>query len=197
MIFTGCLLVGILAIVLTTKLEGWQDRLIEKYKNKTQSTEAYRAAESADNIARIGNATRKQNAIANKNRSVQKELDSIDSRIRELQRLRDSVDDKLRESTIYPYRDLGIIDKVIDKLEGMRANTLQEALLQCDADSKEHLKHLQEQWRREDEARDRQMQQQKDLENHWAQQRHNYAVEKEQQRQADELESIRRKLEDF
>lgn len=198
-IFSCCFVAGVLASVLITTLNGWQDRLIAKYKNKAMASQAYQEAVNADNATLAQNEQRRRNAIAQKNQFVQGQVDAIDSQLNKLQQLRDNVDAKLIESrNIYPYRDLGMIDKVIDKLEGMRANTLQEALLQCDADSREEFKELREQWQREEEKWERKMaQQQYESKILQEQQRHNHAVEYEQKRQADELESIRRKLEDY
>ena len=158
-IFFAGLAIGVLIIVLVTLLDGWKDRICSKHVEKMKASQEYKAAEEEDRAARRQNEQRKKNAIASRNQAVQRELDTIDSQIRALNQQHNTVDSALRNSTIYPYKDLYMIDRVIDKLEGMRANTLQEALLQCDEDNKDEREVLRAKLRREDEAWERRRQQ--------------------------------------
>ena len=93
-------------------------------------------------------------------------------------------------------KNLRAVNYIIDVIESRRADSIKEALNMYDAYVIEHDRRVLEEGRRRQEEIVRKYQAQQELEDYWAQQRHNYKLQKEAERQTDELKRIRKELED-
>jgi hypothetical protein len=190
---------GALAAILISKRKAWQERFIEDYKQKAMSSSEWSDAVSADCETKAKNTQRRAEARERKNRQVQEEVERIDRQLRELRAKYKEVDEKLMACTVYPYRKLSVIDRVIRRLEDMLANTLQEALLQVEEIMRKEAKDRERALREGQEAA---AARQRSWEAAQAQAAHNSRMESEARRMADEakraadeLEEIRRRQE--
>lgn len=191
-LFFGCLIVGILAVVVSMKWDGWQFGVKERSESRAKAREEYRTAENQDEEVRRQNRERKEKAVAARKREMETECAAIDAQLAELQSKRNKVDAALRANTVFPYRDLDKIERVIEILESYRADTLSEALRIYDdqeyhrnqivqAQFDERMRQIEQKWQRQDQ-----------FERDMAEAAHRRRMEELQQKQLDALEQERR-----
>lgn len=191
-LFFVCLIAGVLAIVMLAKWDGWQDGVMERCESRAKATEEYRTAENNDEEVRYQNRVRRERAVSARRWETERERASIDAQLAELQSKRNKVDAALRANTVFPYRDLDKIDRVIEILESYRADTLSEALRVYDdqeyrrnmivkAQFDERMRQLDQKWQRQDR-----------FERDMAEAAHRRRMEELEQKQLEALEEERR-----
>ncbi len=93
-------------------------------------------------------------------------------------------------------KNLNAVEYIVDLFENRRADSIKEAVNMYEAYVVEHDRRVIAEFNRRQDEIVRKYQAQQELEDYWAQQRHNYKLQKEAERQTDELKRIRKELED-
>ena len=152
-------------------------------------------AEMKDKEARQSNAAAKRKAHADRNMRVENTADDITHRIAAVKE-KIAKEDRIIASSVMPAKDrhLEAVDYVIGQLEGLRANTLSEALYQYDDYSdKKHrrnLQYLQDKW-------DREQREEREREEYWKAQEHRWKMESLEKERLNEVKEANKKLEDM
>lgn len=135
-LFFACLACGLIVGITVSCNKSRKERVTAKIHKQIMASQEYQDAVKKDNQILEQNRQRKRAACRAKESEIQQQREAIGAKIAELRKRREEADAALRANTIFPYKDLDLLDRVIGKLEGMRANTVSEALRECDAEDK-------------------------------------------------------------
>ena len=177
--------VVILAILATKKTDIFtaeQQRKLDELLKKDQENQ------------KINAETNMQRALEKKQRDQKILADSRDA-LRRYRGQMEALQQKISQCSILSPGDknLRTVESLIYRMESGRADSVKEALLQLDDSNR---RFYEEQMRMEMERQERDRRIRAEADARWNQAMHNMAVEREQRRQSDELERIRKALED-
>lgn len=136
-IFGVCVVVGIGAGILAVKWEGWQNGVRRSDRKRIENSDAYRAAADQDALIKRDNEKRREEEVERQRKRANEAQKALNDELSQLRQKKKQLDEELKANTIFPYHDLHMLDRVIQKLEGMRASSVQEALQACDREDKE------------------------------------------------------------
>ena len=154
-----------------------------------------------DELLKKDNENQKTNEAANKQRALQQKqrdqetLENSRAMLRSFRAQQQELQQKINECSLLGSGDKSAltVESLIYRMESGRADSVKEALLQLDESNR---RFYEEQMRTEMERQERDRRIRAEADARWNQAMHNMAVEREQRRQSDELERIRKALED-
>lgn len=204
-IFFGVVLAIIGLIALCMHFDGWSDTFYAHSKKRDKQEDQIRQTKEYQEKAKLDSC----NATENKKREkAHRQAYEEKLKQREQQLLADlrtyteekaALEPEISQVSILSPEDFPKIDRILEKLKGMRADSVKEALQLCDTEDLINANHQKElavmQFQADLERMERQQKARQDADAQFNQAMHNLKVQREQHRQTEELERIRKELE--
>lgn len=204
-IFFGVVALAAGLIALCMHFDGFSDffyghnKKLDKLEDWIRQTKEYQDMVELDHQNIKENKKIEHDRRAAFEQRVKQRNAQLEKEIAEYRQQKKALEQEIRNNDILAPGDLPKIDRILQKLTSYRADSIKEALQQCDQEDYEMQKYQMERADRQLQEslnrleRDRRIQQESDAA--FNQAMHNMRMEREQRRQTEELERIRRELE--
>lgn len=204
-IFFGVVLAAIGLIALCMHFDGWSDtfydhsRKRDKQEDKIRQTKEYQEKAELDSRNIEENKKREKAHRQEYEEKIKLREQQLLADIRTCSEEKAALEPVINQMGILSPGDFPKIDRILEKLKGMRADSVKEALQLCDTEDLINANHQKElsaiQFQVDLERMERQQKARQDADAQFNQAMHHLKVEREQRRQTDELERIRKELE--